>query len=165
MQQAAHPLVRDRRQEVVLGAVGVEFGHRPVGERQPEILGMAERHLDQRPHLLAGDDRDRPPWVGRHLEPREAALVEGITPAIHRHHVAANAVSHRDDRPASRQLADDPVALVPAGRQRFVLQLRCQHPLFRHPQPAKENTSHLAHLSPRRPRSYHDHDPIHLDRR
>ena len=77
-----------------------------------EVLWPAERHPDERPHLLAVDDDGTAPTVRLLLEGRKAACIEAVHPMLR---LAVTAADHARGRCCRRSFAersDDAVALM-----------------------------------------------------
>jgi hypothetical protein len=130
-QQPPHPLVAERRDQVVLAAVRGKLRHAPDGEGQPALARARQRHVHQLAQLRGGHNWDAAGRIGRPLERREPIHVEVGNPVVRRRHIAAHPLRHRRHaRPRSR-CGHDLVPPVQPRRQLEVAQLRSEEPLLR----------------------------------
>lgn len=129
-QQAANPLIGNRRKQTALSAIFGQFGHRPIGEGQASILGIGQGHVHQLAQLFGPQNRWPPPGITDLLEAGEPALVEAMNPIVNHGEVATDPIRRIQQRVAALHLIDNPVALMDAGGEGKIMNLFPQRPCF-----------------------------------
>jgi hypothetical protein len=121
---------------------------RPVGEGKAQVFGTAERDSDERPNLVAIDQRWPPVRIGHRLERGEAALVEAAQPAPDGVQGATDALGDAPSNVPPTGLQHDPVPLVEADRQGLVPDLGVQLDAFLRCEGAELERTHALSFPP-----------------